>query len=68
MREDDRLLDFDEFRAAVGASIRTVRTALLVLRLDPVPLASDRRKLRYRAAWVPTVQAWITANLGAIAD
>ena len=67
MPDDEGLLTLDEFQEKVGASADSVRVALRVLRKEPVPNLSDRRKKRYRSEWVSEVRQWIQENIQHIA-
>lgn len=60
---DKEMIDFDEFRRQVGAAEPSVRAALKALRIEAVPLLSDRRKLRYPTSEVERVREWILQNL-----
>ncbi len=60
---EEDLVDFDEFRRLVGAAEPTVRKALKALNVEPMPLLSDRRKLRYPVSEVERVREWIRQNL-----
>lgn len=64
MSEEEKLFDFEAFRAEVGASEPSVRTALKVLKIEPIrPVLRDRRQTRYRPEWVAEVRKWIENNL-----
>jgi len=63
MQQPNDILNFEQFREAVGASHHLVRTALRVLRKEPVKRFDDLRYSGYRLEWVKEVQDWIQQNL-----
>ena len=60
--QEEELVEFDRFRELVGATERQVRRAIRALSIQPVPVLSDLRKLRYPVAKVKDVRDWILAN------
>ena len=63
MQQTDEIMNFEQFRAAVGASQHVVRTALRVLKKEPVKRFDDLRFNGYKPEWVKEVQDWIRDNL-----
>ena len=58
----EELVDFDRFRQLVGATEGSVRRAIRELNIQPVPVLSDLRKLRYPTSKVEEVRKWILDN------